>query len=52
MRAQRDAFGEALLELGARDERVVCLDADLASSSKMILFAEAYPQRFFQMGIA
>ncbi|HET6474968.1 MAG TPA: transketolase C-terminal domain-containing protein, partial [Thermoleophilia bacterium] len=47
-----DAFGEALLELGARDERVVCLDADLASSSKMILFAEAYPQRFFQMGIA
>ena len=52
MRAQRDAFGKALVELGARDERVVCLDADLASSSKMVLFAEAYPQRFFQMGIA
>ena len=50
--AQRDAFGQALLELGARDERVVCLDADLASSSKMSLFAEAYPERFFQMGIA
>ena len=52
MQAQRDAFGKALVELGARDERVVCLDADLASSSKMILFAEAYPERFFQMGIA
>ncbi len=50
--AQRDAFGKALVELGARDERVVCLDADLASSSKMILFAEAYPRRFFQMGVA
>jgi transketolase len=50
--ALRDAFGEALVDLGAADERVVCLDADLAASSKMTLFAEAYPERFFQMGIA
>jgi transketolase len=50
--ALRDAFGRALVELGARDARVVALDADLASSSKMDLFAEAFPERFFQMGIA
>lgn len=50
--AMRDAYGKALVELGERNERVVCLDADLASSSKMDLFAEAYPDRFFQVGIA
>jgi len=49
--AQRDAFGEALAELGARNERVVVLDADLASSTKVSLFAAAYPDRFFQMGV-
>jgi transketolase len=48
----RDAYGEALVALGRRDERVVCLDADLASSSKMDRFAAAYPERFFQLGIA
>lgn len=50
--AMRDAYGAALVALGASSERVVCLDADLASSSKMDLFAAAYPERFFQMGIA
>jgi transketolase len=50
--ALRDAFGKALVDLGAQDERVVCLDADTASSSKMSLFAAAYQERFFQMGIA
>ena len=49
--AQRDAFGEALVDLGARNERVVVLDADLASSTKVSLFAAAYPDRFFQMGV-
>ena len=52
MMAMRDAFGRALLDLGAQDERVVALDADLASSGKMDLFAAAFPERFFQMGIA
>jgi transketolase len=50
--AMRDAYGKALVELGERNERVVCLDADLASSSKMDLFAQAFPDRFFQVGIA
>ncbi len=50
--ALRDAYGRALVDLGEQDERVVAVDADLASSSKMSLFAEAFPERFFQMGIA
>ncbi len=49
--AQRDAFGKALVELGALNERVVVVDADLASSTKVNLFAAAYPDRFFQMGV-
>jgi transketolase len=52
MIALRDAYGKALVDLGGQDERVVAVDADLASSSKMSLFAEAFPERFFQMGIA
>ncbi len=50
--AERDAFGKAMVELGMRNERVVVLDADLASSTKASMFAEAYPERFFQIGIA
>ena len=50
--ALREAFGRALLDLGGRNERVVALDADLASSTRMELFAKAFPERFFQMGIA
>ena len=50
--AARDAFGRALVELGRVDERVVALDADLASSTKISMFAEAFPERFFQIGIA
>ena len=52
MVAMRDAYGRALVDLGDQNERVVAVDADLASSSKMSLFAEAFPERFFQMGIA
>ena len=52
MMAMRDAYGQALVDLGGEDERVVAVDADLASSSKMSMFAEAFPERFFQMGIA
>jgi transketolase len=50
--AMRQAFGEALVALGATDERVVGLDADLGSSSRIDMFAAAYPERFFQVGIA
>ncbi len=50
--AMRDAFGAALVEVGRQDPRVVAVDADLASSGKVDQFAAAFPERFFQMGIA
>jgi transketolase len=49
-KATRDAYGEALLELG-KDERVVVLDADLSESTRSSLFQRKYPERFFNMGI-
>lgn len=52
MRATRDAFGKALLELGGENPDVVALTADLGGSVKTDAFAKAYPERFFQMGIA
>ncbi|MHB0979447.1 MAG: transketolase family protein [Thermoleophilia bacterium] len=52
MVAARDAFGQALVDLGAADPRVVVLDADLATSTKVSMFAAAYPDRFFEVGIA
>jgi transketolase len=51
-KATRAAFGEALLELGARDERIVTLDADLSKSTMTARFAKTYPQRAFNVGIA
>jgi len=49
--ATRKSFGEALLELGGRDESIVVLDADLSKSTMSKLFAAEYPDRFFEMGI-
>ncbi len=51
-KATRAAFGEALLELGARDERIVTLDADLSKSTMTAKFAKTYPRRAFNVGIA
>lgn len=51
-RASRAAFGDALLELGARDERIVTLDADLSKSTMTAKFARTYPDRAFNLGIA
>lgn len=48
----RSGFGEALLELGNTNPKVVALIADLTGSLKMNAFADAFPERFFQMGIA
>ena len=48
----RSGFGEALLELGKLNPDVVALCADLTSSLKMDAFAKAFPDRFFQVGIA
>jgi transketolase len=51
-KATRAAFGEALLDLGARDERIVTLDADLSKSTMTANFAKKFPGRAFNLGIA
>lgn len=51
-KATRDSFGETLRDLGAEMPNLVVLDADLSVSTKSALFAQRYPDRFFQMGIA
>lgn len=48
----RVAYGEALVKLGAKNDKVVALDADLAHATMSCTFADAYPDRFFNMGIA
>lgn len=50
--ATRDAYGKALLTLGAENSKVVVLDADLSKSTKTADFGKKYPERFFNMGIA
>ena len=50
--ATRQAYGEALVELGKEYENLVVMDADLSGSTKTAMFKEAYPDRFFNMGIA
>ncbi len=49
---QRLAYGNTLVELGKKDERIVVLDADLGGSTMGKLFEQAYPERHFEMGIA
>ena len=49
--ATRQAFGEALGELGGRYPDIVCFDADLSKSTQSQIFAQKYPERFFEMGI-
>ena len=49
--ATREAYGKALVELGA-DHDFVVLDADLSEATKTCYFAKAYPDRFFDCGIA
>ena len=50
--ATREGYGEALLELGAENPNIVVLDADLAAATKTGVFKNAYPDRFFDCGIA
>ena len=52
MIATRDAYGEALKELGGLNKDIVVLDADLSGSTKTGIFKKAYPERFFNVGIA
>jgi len=48
----REGFGQGLVEAGDNDQRIVGLCADLTESTRMILFAEKYPERFIQIGVA
>ena len=50
-KATRDAYGEALRDLGREHDDIVVLDADLAKSTKSAAFGEAFPDRFFNVGI-
>ena len=50
--ATRDAYGQALVELGRKNPKVVVLDGDLASSTRTGLFAKEFPDRHFNVGIA
>ena len=50
--ATRDAYGKALVELGEKNDKVVVLDADLAAATKTGAFKKAFPERFFDTGIA
>ncbi len=48
----RNGYGDGLKEAGEADVRIVALSADLTSSTKTNVFAEAFPKRFVQVGIA
>jgi transketolase len=50
-KATRDGYGKGLVEAG-KNKNVVALDADLSESTRSNKFAEAYPERFFEMGIS
>ena len=50
--SMRKAYGDALVALGKDNGAIVALDADLGKSTMSYLFQEAYPERYFQMGIA
>jgi len=52
MASLREAYGKALVELGAQNKNIVALDADLSKSTRTALFQEAYPERFFEISIA
>ena len=52
MRNQRQIYGQTLIDLGKENERVVVLEADLGKSTMSYLFQKAYPERYFEMGIA
>lgn len=50
--ATRQAYGEELAALGAEDDHIVVLDADLSGSTKTAIFKKKFPERFFNVGVA
>ncbi len=51
-RYARDAYAQALIELGQKNKNILALDADLASSTRTAKFGAKFPQRFFDLGVA
>ena len=49
---QRDIYGQTLAELGKENKQIVVLDADLSGSTRTVIFAKAFPERFFNFGVA
>ena len=52
LKQQRDYFGEALVELGKSNPKVLALTADLEPSLRLTSFEEKFPKRFFNVGVA
>ena len=52
VKSTRAGYGEGLLELGDKNPNVVAMSADLTESTYAHLFAEKYPERFFEVGVA
>lgn len=52
LKFMRDGFGRGLLEAGEKDERIVVLTADLKESTKVNYFADKFPERFIEVGVA
>lgn len=50
--ATRESYGRTLAQLGAENDKIVVLDADLAESTKTCMFQEKFPERHFDCGIA
>ena len=50
--ATRESYGNALKELGEENPNIIVLDADLAGATKTGVFKKAFPDRFFDCGIA
>ncbi len=50
--ATRQAYGEALVEIGEKNRNLIVMDADLSKSTMTASFGKTYPDRFFNMGIA
>ena len=52
MESPRNAYGETLVELGKHNKNIVVLDCDLSCSTQTKKFADHYPDRFFNLGVA
>jgi transketolase len=50
--SQAETYGKTLIELAKKDPNIVVVSADLAKSTKVVEFAEAFPERFFNFGVA